>query len=697
MTATMRTVRAASAWRIALVTALAVALSLAAAPAMAPAAKRSPRLSALPAFGSCTSLLSYARRNARRTGGQTGVPTRAAAFVPQVLSAPGAVESAPLPAAAPTQSDAKSAPSFSATNVQEVGVDEPDIVKTDGRRVFAVAGAKIHALDVSGEQPKLVGTLSLDGAHAHQLLLRGDRLLVMSISHGGGVFASDIAFSASQLVLTEVDVRDAAAMSVRRTMTLAGALVDARMTGGSARVVVGASPSNLRPAAIKRAPVRRWVPRTTLRSRVSGKTFRRAVVACDDVRHPRDFSGLDLLTVLTIDLDKGLFDVDRDAIMAGAQTVYASTTGLYVASQKYVPTLEEGRAVPARSRTQIHRFEASKDGETAYASSGEVSGFVLNRYSLSEFDGALRVASTEEPQWFAGARTQGESESFVTVLAERGSVLRPLGRVGGLGKGERIYAVRFAGDKGYVVTFRQVDPLYTLDLSEKSAPKVLGELKILGYSAYLHPISDKLLLGVGQDASAQGRTLGTQLSLFDVSDLRGRPPRAGVARRRLVVDGGVRPARIPVLGSVEPRRHPAADLRADGTDVRRGGRLSHRRIEHRRGRVHQASPPEHVRAADRPLPRHRRQALHALPRGVGGQQARHDGAAVVHAVPVARVALRGGPGARTLRGVPGLSLSRRRTWNTPRRRTCRVDAPPCRCAAHPGHRSRQCREGARRP
>jgi uncharacterized secreted protein with C-terminal beta-propeller domain len=96
--------------------------------------------------------------------------------------------------------------------------------------------------------------------------------------------------------------------------------------------------------------------------------------------------------------------------------------------------------------------------------------------------------------------------------------------VGGLGKGERVYAVRFIGDKGYVVTFRQVDPLYTLDLSTPSRPAVLGELKIQGYSAYLHPLGDDLLLGVGQDATAEGRTLGTQLSLFDVADPR-RPVR----------------------------------------------------------------------------------------------------------------------------------------------------------------------------
>ena len=314
-------------------------------------------------------------------------------------------------------------------------------------------------------------------------------------------------------------------MKVRRTMTMEGALVDARLTGGTARVVVGASPDYIRPAAIASASLRRFVPRTVLRSNVSGRTFRRSVVPCDDVRHPRRFSGLDLLTVLTIDLDKGLFNVDRDAIMAGAQTVYASKTGLYVASRRYVAAVEAGRIVPQSSSTDIHRFDISKPDVTTFASSGSVTGFVLNQYSMSEFEGALRVASTEEPVWFEGQRSS-DSQSYVTVLGQQGSRLVRLGRVGGLGHGERIYAVRFAGDKGYVVTFRQVDPLYTLDLSSKTNPRVVGELKILGYSAYLHPISENLLLGVGQDADAAGRTQGTQLSLFDVSDLRSPARRA---------------------------------------------------------------------------------------------------------------------------------------------------------------------------
>jgi uncharacterized secreted protein with C-terminal beta-propeller domain len=136
---------------------------------------------------------------------------------------------------------------------------------------------------------------------------------------------------------------------------------------------------------------------------------------------------------------------------------------------------------------------------------------------MSDHDGALRVASTDSPLWWDGP-PQRESESFVTVLEEHEGRLDQVGRVGGLGLGERIYAVRFVGDAGYVVTFRQVDPLYTLELSDPAHPRVAGELKLRGYSAYLHPIEPDLLLGVGQDATDQGGTLGTQLSLFDVSD-----------------------------------------------------------------------------------------------------------------------------------------------------------------------------------
>jgi uncharacterized secreted protein with C-terminal beta-propeller domain len=131
---------------------------------------------------------------------------------------------------------------------------------------------------------------------------------------------------------------------------------------------------------------------------------------------------------------------------------------------------------------------------------------------MSERDGLLRVATT-------GVGAQGGQESGVTVLAERGDRLEPVGSVGGLGAGEQIRAVRWFDDLAVVVTFRQTDPLYTVDLSDPQAPRVLGELKIPGYSAYLHPLGDGLLLGVGQDATDTGGVLGTQVSTFDLGDL----------------------------------------------------------------------------------------------------------------------------------------------------------------------------------
>jgi uncharacterized secreted protein with C-terminal beta-propeller domain len=209
-----------------------------------------------------------------------------------------------------------------------------------------------------------------------------------------------------------------------------------------------------------------------------------------------------MLTVYTVDLTRGLPAVDVDAIFSSGEIVYASPASLYVATQRWEAEEPD---------TALHRFDIADPDRTAYAASGSVPGTLLNQFALSEHAGVLRAASTTG--WGTGG------ESFVTTLARHDGRLVQRGQVGGLGRGERIYAVRYAGDVGYVVTFRQTDPLYTVDLSDPANPRVRGELKIPGYSAYLHPVGDDLLLGVGQEATDQGLTQGLQLSLFDVRDL----------------------------------------------------------------------------------------------------------------------------------------------------------------------------------
>jgi uncharacterized secreted protein with C-terminal beta-propeller domain len=129
----------------------------------------------------------------------------------------------------------------------------------------------------------------------------------------------------------------------------------------------------------------------------------------------------------------------------------------------------------------------------------------------------LRVISTDTPAWWGDGG--GDSQSFLTTFRAGGGKLNQVGQLGGLGQGERVYAVRFIGNDGYVVTFKQVDPLHTIDVSDPAHPKLLGTLTIPGYSAYLHPVGKDLLLGIGQDIGSNNEPTGTQISLFDVSDL----------------------------------------------------------------------------------------------------------------------------------------------------------------------------------
>jgi uncharacterized secreted protein with C-terminal beta-propeller domain len=487
------------------------------------AAKAKPRLKA---FSSCRSLVAYARAGAERTDGGIGVVPRAVPAPPVTITTPPLPTSTtidsgtsvggivPPMAAAPVSARGESdtaVPDFSGTNTQEADVDEPDVIKTDGRRIFTVTDGTLRVIDAASGA--VTGTLALDG-NEHRLLLRGDRVLVIASKGAsptgvpiGRPVAPTVAPIATTTIVTEVDV--AAAPAVMRTMEVPGRFVDARQNGAVARLVIDSVPQPI--AQPQAASLRRFMGKTVLKSKLTGRTFRRNLAPCDAVTHPSRFSGLDVLAILTIDLDRGMYSLDRDGVMAGAQVVYGSTGSLYVATRRYVRAVELGQDAPEGLRTEIHRFDVSDPTKTTYRASGSVPGFILNNYALSEFEGDLRVASTEESPWSPG--TAGTTASRVTVLRQAGSRLNPVGAVGGLGQGERIYAVRFMGERGYVVTFRQIDPLYTLDLSDPAAPKVAGELKIPGYSAYLHPVGENRLLGIGREGQ------NVKASLFDVSDM----------------------------------------------------------------------------------------------------------------------------------------------------------------------------------
>jgi uncharacterized secreted protein with C-terminal beta-propeller domain len=155
-------------------------------------------------------------------------------------------------------------------------------------------------------------------------------------------------------------------------------------------------------------------------------------------------------------------------------------------------------------KSYVHKFSLASAEQASYVASGEVRGRIRSQWSLSEHEGDLRLATTDQQGWDSET-----SESFVSVLRQVGDELQQIGQVGELGKTEEIQGVRFIGTAGYVVTFRQTDPLYAIDLSDPTKPVTVGELKIPGYSAYLHPVGEGLLLGVGYDGTDEGQLLGS--------------------------------------------------------------------------------------------------------------------------------------------------------------------------------------------
>jgi len=479
----------------------------------------------------------------------------------------------------------------SGTNVQEEGVDEPDTVKSDARRILTVADNRLQYVDVTGETPVVTGALDLPDAGSAQLLVDGDRVLVISENGAAGYDelgpgrpvpsgASSSSWAApSEVTLTLVDASAPTELRILTSVRIDGRSVSARMIDGRARIVTTATAAALpfvypsgpggeetaeetNRRIISESTIDDWLPHVRTGTGTSETDPGEVAVACENVRHPKEFAGFDILTVQTVDLSGDAISTgDATAIMANGQTVYASAQNLYVATPSYVesPDVEPattngstgGTSVPGttgttpgtapapqptttvvdpdqddrpepweppKETTSIHRFGISDPGPAVYRASGEVPGHLLNQFSMSEHDDRLRVATTDG--WGTGGwgTSSGAPESWVRVLEERDGSLDEVGAVGGLGKNEQIKSVRFIGDRGYVVTFRQTDPLYTVDLSDPTAPRVAGELKILGYSAYLHPAGDGLLIGIGQDATEQGRATGTQVALFDVSD-----------------------------------------------------------------------------------------------------------------------------------------------------------------------------------
>lgn len=542
-------------------------LAAAAVVTLLPGGSTPARAEALVPYPSCDELLAHYRSELERTATAWG---SGGGYGGTRLFGPGAFtadSSAPVPAAARAESAEQSSTADAVgsgptgTNVQEQGVDEPDTAKLVDGLLYTLAQGGLQIVR-AGESPQLLGRYDLGpDSGGGELLVEGDRVLVLTTDWrpapavddagpdaGLGRFVPD-GGGTPVARLTLLDVSVPAAPQLLEQLEVDGRYLSARLVDGTVRLVTASSPASLgvQPAepygaeqeqaaleenreAARSAPLSEVLPQLVRRGPDGEVLAEQPAVGCDAVRHASSPHGVSTLLVSTLRLDRGLQPLHSTGVTTDGDLVYASADRLYVATSRWgtVPPAVPAPAVPAPSETpapapapdevstELHAFDTSGPDGTSYLGSGSVGGYVLGRWALSAHEGHLRVATTRQAPWSTGG--EQSSSSSLTVLAERDGQLVQTGRVDDLGPGERIYAVRYFGTLATVVTFRQTDPLYVLDLADVAAPRLLGELKVPGFSTYLHPVGGDRLLGVGQEADSQGRVTGMQVSLFDLSD-----------------------------------------------------------------------------------------------------------------------------------------------------------------------------------
>lgn len=495
----------------------------------------------LPAFDTCEQLRRWYVRTALAEVGPWGL-----GGPPMMLAGPGSGRMQPLGTTAAQGRTAAQTPvssSRTGTNVQDADVDEGDLAKTDGRIVVRVVGQQLVVTDVSGPRAVELSRTRLPGTLLFQpeLLLHDGVVTIVGTEgrmyddrpplwrRGGGPphvtprTTPNVAPDRSPAVLPPVDLAsrtrivtfDVSGSSPRLLSdeTVDGDPVAVReYAGGTVRVVVSSHDPRIRfvqpdrqrtPAEavaqnrklVRQAPLTAWLPQIA-----SGSGQASPLLDCSDVRHPARVSGFGTLSVLTFPSGSAGRPA-ATAVTASGDLVYSSADRLYVATT----------ALTGRPLTTVHAF-ALDGSRTSYLASGTLPGTVRDRWSLDEYDGHLRAAVAVGSPW------QPRGNALV-VLDEQGDRLVPVGRLDGLGRGEQIKAVRWLGEVAVVVTYRQTDPLYTVDLGDAEHPRLAGTLHLRGFSGYLHPVGDDLLLGLGRDATTTGVDLGTRAATFDLRDV----------------------------------------------------------------------------------------------------------------------------------------------------------------------------------
>ena len=423
--------------------------------------------------------------------------------------------------------------SVSRTNNQVEGVDEADMVKAVGRWLYVATPTGLHVLEAwPAAETREVARVQITGT-PRQLLVEDGRVLVYSAvgnpSRAACTYGYECDFlgDGTKTHLTVLDVSTPSAPRMVRELDLSGSLIAARRIGSTVHTVVAEpetslplryqpyfSSCNPDPDAVEEAfatlerentALIQQADLSTLLPRVRDSQSADATLDCSGFIAPTHAAGGSYTSVLSFDLTASA-PVTNTTVIGRPGAVYVSDHSLYMA----VRTASESEA------SVVHRFRVgAQPADTRYEASGVVPGHALNQFAMDEYEGHLRIATT------TGRAPDPKASSTFSILAQRRAALEVVGQVGQIAPSEDIRSVRFAGPRGYVVTFKKTDPLFVVDLADPRAPKLLGELKIPGFSTYMHPLDERNLLTIGYDAEDQGDFAffqGVLLQIFDVGD-----------------------------------------------------------------------------------------------------------------------------------------------------------------------------------
>lgn len=427
-------------------------------------------------------------------------------------------------------SDDGSAKNYSGTNNQVEGVDEADIVKTDGTWIYALnlSKRKVFILSADGADTKIVGTIKLKSPSEKdsywreysEMMLYGDRLYLLG-THSDwseNVSDEDRTFTFAETY----DLGDRTEPKRIASHRLQGNYRTARLVDGMLVIVSDYRIWYWR--AIDEMPVSAYCPKVVTNDET-------VTLLPDDiyVNPDSDENGFTLVT--TIDAADGTELDSHKAVLGGCTNVYCSGADLLIASDEWnseqsdEQTADDGRhfvKIVSGSHTNLFRFSI-EGGNIEAKASAKLNGTLLNQFSMDAYNGYYRFVVTrsdsEQTIWTDGIDTYEWNSSSDCALYVLDGEFNTVGQITDLAKDERVQSVRFMGDTAYFVTFRQVDPLFSVDLSDPYNPSILSTLKIPGFSAYLHPFGDGKLLGIGYDADEEhGWTENVKLSMFDISD-----------------------------------------------------------------------------------------------------------------------------------------------------------------------------------